>query len=294
MSDPGPAPLVSIIVPVFRQWRPLPRLIRALCDQDINPNTVEVIVNNEPGTEARAAALLQDAGPRFRSMTCTQPGSYAARNAGVAQARGPLLLFTDADCLPTPDWVRQMLRATRSRPGCLVAGHVEIILPRQPNRWQVFDHIRGIPQDLFVSHGYGATANLAVPRALFDAVGGFDTRLLSGGDANFCRRAGQAGYPIYYDARAVVLHPARSSMTALRIKARRVKGGQVASGPLLRRAMWTIRSLTPPIREMLHYAGRDVPWSQKRIAMDVRLRLWFVELAEVARLLVLRAPRERR
>ena len=293
--DPAPAPLVSIIVPVYRQWRLLPGLIAALQSQDLDRQAFEVIVvNNEPGAHARAQTLVADAGPRFRTLTCVQPGSYAARNAGVASSRGALLLFTDADCLPARDWARQMLDATRTRPGGLVAGRVDITLPANPNRWQVFDHIRGIPQDLFVAHGYGATANLAVPRAVFEALGGFDTTLLSGGDANFCRRAGRAGHRVHYAAQGLVFHPARSSLTALRVKARRVKGGQVASGPFWRRMLWTLRSLVPPLREMLHYAKTAAPWSQRRTAMSVRLMLWRVELAEIARLLLLRTPRERR
>lgn len=294
-SSPKPAPSVSIIVPVYRQWNVLPKLIAALQAQDLDPTTYEVIVvNNDPTSQARSDAAMAALAPGFLSLTCAQPGSYAARNAGAAQSRAALLLFTDADCLPAPDWARRMVDAARAHPGCLVAGQVTIPLPPNPNRWAVFDHIRGIPQGLFVSHGYGATANLAVPRAVFDTLLGFDTTLLSGGDANFCRRAGRAGHGTRYAPQAVVHHPARSSFAALCIKARRVKGGQVASGPPLRRVIWTLRSLCPPVREMLHYAQGPAPWPLKRTAMSVRLTLWCVELAEIVRLLLLRTPRERR
>ncbi len=293
MPDHGPAPEVSIIVPIFRQWRYVPGLIAALKAQDLAPDRFEVIfVNNEPNASAQATTLLRNSG--FRWLHCAEPGSYAARNAGAASARGQVFLFSDADCLPTRSWARNLLAAVQYQPGCLIAGHVDIPLPKNPNRWQIFDHIRGIPQRLFVAHGYGATANLAVPRDVFKAMGGFESARLSGGDAEFCRRAGRAGHAIHYSASAAVYHPARNSFAALAIKARRVKGGQVASGPISRRVVWTLRSLSPPIREILHYLRTPSPFRLRLTAISVRLQLWCVELAEVARLLLFFAKRERR
>jgi hypothetical protein len=81
-------------------------------------------------------------------------------------------------------------------------------------------------------------------------------------------------------------------------KARRIKGGQLAAGPPLRRLAWTLRSLMPPLREMAGYLfspeAPPPPWRWRLIACAVRLRLWGVELAEGWRLLVLRRPPERR
>ena len=70
-----------------------------------------------------------------------------------------------------------------------------------------------------------------------------------GGDADFCRRAGRAGHPLRLVAGAVVAHPARADWAELAAKARRVKGGQVAAGPLPRRAAWVLRSLCPPLTD---------------------------------------------
>lgn len=276
-------PDLSIIVPVYRHWHRLTDLLSALQALESPECNVEVIiVDNDPERHGPRPTLF--AGARY--VSCPDPGSYSARNAGAAQARGTLLAFTDADCQPDPDWAVSLCAAAMAHPGALLAGLVQMPLPPRPNRWQIFDAVRGIPQDLFVAHGYAASANLAVPATLFNTLGGFDTTRLSGGDAEFCRRAGQAGHRLVLVRNAIVRHPARASLAQLATKARRIKGGQVAAGPVWRRVFWTLRSLAPPFRECLHYLrNRAYPLRWRLTAMGVRFRLWGIELVEVARLL---------
>lgn len=286
-GDPG----LSVIVPVYRQWAELPALLAALAALQPPGCGVEIlVVDNDPDPGPRRPALP----PGARYLACAAPGSYAARNAGAAQARGAWLAFTDADCRPRPGWLAALWQAAQAGPpGRLLAGPVEIVLPPAPNDWEIFDAVRGIPQALFIAHGYAANANLAVEAAVFRALGGFDAARLSGGDAEFCRRAGRAGHPLVLVEGAVVDHPARGSFAALATKARRIKGGQVAAGPLPRRLLWVLRSLAPPLRECWHYLHSPHPWCHRRVAMRVRGRLWLVELAELARLLARRQPPER-
>jgi GT2 family glycosyltransferase len=273
---------LTVIVPVYRQWHMLGDLIAALAAQHSPGCPVEVlIVDNDPDHAGPRPALP----PGMRYVTCPERGSYAARNAGAAQASGTLLAFTDADCRPDPGWAKAMVAASRQHRGKLLAGPVRMALPTKPNKWQIFDAVRGIPQALFVAHGYAATANLAVPADLLRALGGFDAQRLSGGDAEFCRRAGRAGHGLVLIEDAIVAHPVRGSFAQLATKARRIKGGQIAAGPLRRRMAWSLRSLTPPVREAVHYLRSPFPVAWRLRAIEVRLRLWVVELAELMRLL---------
>ena len=287
------APEISVIIPIYRQWESLPDLIAALAGQDFPLRSrVEVLlIDNDPADPTSRPALPD----WIRLLPCSTPGSYAARNLGAGAARGRLLAFTDADCRPHPNWLSALYAAAKEKePRDLLAGPVTITVPQGASIWQIFDAVRGIPQANFVSRGYAATANLALPRALFEALGGFDARRLSGGDAEFCRRAGRQGYGLTLVPGAVVDHPARDSFTALAVKARRIKGGQVASGPLRRRIVWTLRSLVPPLREAGHYLRSDHALNHRLIAIGVRILLWGVELQEITRLLLIRNPPERR
>ena len=180
----------------------------------------------------------------------------------------------------------------------ILAGPIRLEPGPDPDPWEIFDTVRGMPQAVFVRHGSAATANLALGAAVMARFGGFDATRLSGGDAEFCRRAGARGVRLVLVPGAAVGHPARTSRAEVVIKARRIKGGQIAAGPRLRRVFWTLRSLTPPLREMVGYLfGAEAQHLQRAwrlVACRVRLQLWGVELAEVVRLVILRQPPERR
>ncbi|MBP1805949.1 glycosyltransferase family 2 protein [Rubellimicrobium aerolatum] len=282
-------PAFSVIVPVFRDWDRVPVLLAALAGQTFDDFEL-ILVDNGPEPPAPP-----DLPPALRSRTrvlhCPRPGSYAARNAGAAEARGQVLAFTDADCRPAPGWLAAFAAAGGSG---LLAGPVRVEPGPCPNRWEIYDALRGIPQEGYVRRGYATTANLCVPREVLRRLDGFDPARLSGGDAEFCRRAGAQGVPLALVPEAVVAHPARARRQEVETKARRIKGGQVAAGPRRRRLAWTIRSLTPPVREVARFLGsRRHPWRWRLVASGVRLSLWRVELAEVARLLTGGAPERR-
>lgn len=285
-------PDMTVIVPVWRHWSRIPALLSRIEQQTglVHPPQV-VIVNNEAPAPPPPIDLSEGA----RIVDCAVPGSYAARNAGAAAARGRWLVFTDADCLPEPGWLAAYAGAATGAgagagTGGLMAGPVRMVLPDDPTPAAIFDAVRGIPQDRYVARGYGATANLAVRADIFAALGGFDATRLSGGDAEFCRRAGRAGHAVTLVPGAVVSHPARADWASLVAKARRVKGGQVAAGPPLRRVAWAAKTALPPLDEIARYARAPHPARHRAIAATVRLRLWGAEVVEAARLLAGKPP----
>ena len=280
-----------MIVPVYRQWERAPALLEALRAQTLPTDRFEILlVDNGQARETPPDLVLPD---NARVLHEPRPGSYAARNAGAASACGALIVFTDADCVPDPDWLEAMLEASKAYPVGLLAGPVRMTAPDALTAFAAYDLVRGIPQKAYVRRGYAATANLAVPAPVFRALGGFDARRFSGGDAAFCRRAGAAGHPLTLIPEAVVAHPCRTGWDEIATKARRTKGGQVAAGPLPRRVAWTLRTLSPPVRDTLAYLRAPFPASERAAAIAVRFRIWGVELAETVRLLAGGTPERR-
>ena len=277
------APKVSIIVPVYLQWPLVEVLLAHLSRQTLAADAFEVVlVDNELAGNAIPSPLPD----HVTIVDCPEPGSYAARNAGAARSVGEWLAFTDADCRPTPDWLAALLRAGAHAPDALHAGPVALVsATATPNAYEQFDMVKGIPQHRYVKRGYAATANLFVRRAVFDAVGGFDATRLSGGDAEFCRRAGSRGYPIHFVADAIVQHPARGTFAQLSTKTRRIKGGQLTKGPLRRRLGFAMQTFLPPVMSISQFLCRGGhPLRYRLTAVAVRLRLWTVEMREALRL----------
>lgn len=281
----------SVIVPVYRDWSTVRLLLEDLRKQARNDCNI-VLVDNDPSGQGAPADLPDPLMP-CQIVSCDAVGSYAARNAGAGVADGNLLIFTDADCRPQPGWLDSHLDVD-DEPLSLFAGPVIVEPGETPNDWAVFDTVRGMRQEVFVRHGYAVTANLAVPRRIFDQMGGFDETRLSGGDAEFCRRAGRAGFRTVLVSDAVVFHPARHSWHELTTKARRIKGGQVSTGSTTRRITWIFRSLAPPVREMFAYVTSHYPLSWRLIACRVRILLWVIEIDEVIKLLFFQKTAERR
>jgi GT2 family glycosyltransferase len=284
---------ISVLVPVYQQWDLVPKLLACLAAQTLPQDEFEVILaDNGSPTFAPPAALPAN----VRIVNCPQPGSYAARNAAATEAKGAWFAFTDADCLPEPGWLAAIDATAKTADGkTILVGAVELrARTDKPNAYEIYDIIAGIPQHRYASRGYGATANLAVAAALFRETGGFDGTRLSGGDAEFCRRATAAtGAKVQFVPVARVGHPARDTWEALATKSRRVLGGQITMGPFNRRAAFLIRALAPPVIHWTRFARADRPLGDRTTAILIQTRLWGSEIMEAGRLLIGRQPERR-
>ncbi len=100
---------VSVIVPAFNAAQTLAPCLAALLAQSYPREEYEIIVVDDGSTDATAdiAARLQS----VRLIRAEHRGAAAARNCGARSARGDLLLFTDADCEPTTQWIETLCAA---------------------------------------------------------------------------------------------------------------------------------------------------------------------------------------
>lgn len=225
--NPRALPLVSVIVPVYDDPR-LALCLDALSRQSYPADRFEVIVvdNGSSGLPESVAAGFSNV------VVCFEPkrGSYAARNSGVRAANGEVFAFTDADCLPVPDWLRLGVAPLLGDDGAGVVGGEVTIFPREPQRTtaaELWECVWGFPQQEFVeAKGFAATANLLTSRRVFEAVGPFNGDLMSGGDVEWGRRARRDGHRLVFSREARVLHPARRHLKDLLGKYRRTCGGK--------------------------------------------------------------------
>lgn len=213
----GNQPFVSVIIPVLNDPLRLQTCLQALAQQTYPPERYEIIVVDNGSDEHIEPIILQF--DRAQSTLEPKRSSYAARNRGIQLAKGDILAFTDADCIPTNDWLATGVERLTTTPNCgLVGGRIEIFVsdPQHRSGVEIYDQLYSFPQHIFVEQShYGATANMFTFRRIFDAVGLFDASLQSGGDYEWGNRVYAAGYAQAYAPEVCVQHPSRSTLREL-------------------------------------------------------------------------------
>lgn len=234
----GPTPSVTVIIPVYNDAARLASCLQSLASQDY-PGEVDVLVVDNGSSDHPNRALAGH--PKVRLLDEARPGSYAARNRALAEARGAVLAFTDADCLPQPGWLSAGVRALLARPGIgLVGGPVELFPAgsddaRGLTLAETHEAVYGFPQEDYVRRGhFSATANLLTTRAVVERVGPFPEGVRSGGDQAWGRLVHAAGLEAVYEPAAVVRHPMRRELRELAAKTRRTVGGMHDRGEFQR------------------------------------------------------------
>lgn len=222
-------PSVSVIIPVYNDAERLAKCLQALANQTYPSDRITAIVVDNDSDDPQATAAVVQQFPQAQLLHEPQPGSYAARNRGIAAAHSDLVAFTDADCIPTPTWLENSVRHLLDTPNCgLVVGRVDLFFkdPQRPTPVELYESLTAFPQaEHLAKRRGGATANVLTSRAVLDDVGGFNSQFKSYGDLEWGSRIYEAGYAQVYADDAVVTHPARYSFAQLRQRTLRLAGG---------------------------------------------------------------------
>jgi glycogen synthase len=117
---PAVPPLVSIVIPYFRLARFVEATVRSAAEQT-HPRTELIVVND--GSFGTEDGILLELGDRYPLELVTEPNSGlgAARNAGVAQARGAYVFFLDADNVAARTFVERCVRVLEGDAGLAYA-----------------------------------------------------------------------------------------------------------------------------------------------------------------------------
>jgi glycosyltransferase involved in cell wall biosynthesis len=222
-------PFISVIIPVFNDTSRLSLCLEALAQQTYPRSQFEtVVVDNGSNDLDQVKALVASYPGTVLAQEAT-PGSYAARNRGIALARGDIIAFTDADCIPASNWIEKgVARLKTLQQEGMVVGKVEVF-PQdidQPNLVESYQLIAGFPQELYLKRFKGgATANVLTHRQVLAHVGTFNQTLKSFGDLEWGQRVYLAGFKQVYAEDVCVRHPARRSWSDLRQRTERTSGG---------------------------------------------------------------------
>ncbi|MBI5948600.1 MAG: glycosyltransferase family 2 protein [Chloroflexi bacterium] len=188
-------PLVSVVIPVYNGERFLGEALESVCWQTYRK--FEVIVVDDGSTDATRDVV--EGWPSVRRLQQPHRGVSAARNAGVAAARGALLAFLDADDLWTPDKLAVQVESLEHEGApALVVGLHRFFADGAWPAW-----IR--PGLLADEHPGWTPSSWLMRRETFECVGPFDEALVYGEDLDWISRARSREVPSRVAGEVLVL-----------------------------------------------------------------------------------------
>jgi glycosyltransferase involved in cell wall biosynthesis len=298
--DTPEPPFVSVIIPTYNDNARLEVCLDALANQSYPPSRFEVLVIDN-GSDHPPDAIVR----RLANATLlheAKPGSYAARNTGIRSARGGVLAFTDADCIPGAQWLENgVRRLAQARVPTIVGGPMAIFYrdDSRPTWIELYEKLYAFPneQNIREKH-FVMTGNLFVSAEVMAGVGAFDAELRSGGDAEWGQRAYAQGVDIVYAEDTGVLHPARHTWAEHTNKVRRVAGGQVdrarnAPRPLVLNRIFYYDFLPPLTTLKKLFRAEGFTWAEKSKILAVVLCTRLVAISEKLSLVLLGRERRR-
>jgi GT2 family glycosyltransferase len=194
---------VNVVVPVYNKRTLLDAAITSIIAAAETHGATDISLVDNGSTDGSFELLNS----RFRdkaSVLKLTPGTIGAvRNFGARLGAADIVSFLDCDCL-VPRNFFTVLEEVFDRTGAAAAGR-RIVLPPNPT-WVESTWDQMHQDGLDGERTWINSANLAVRRQVFEAVGGFDETLETGEDAELCLRIRNAGGRIMQDQRLAVAH----------------------------------------------------------------------------------------
>jgi glycosyltransferase AglI len=220
-------PFVSIIVPVYNGELCIAACIESLLKQDYPSDRYEVIIVDNDSSD-RTPEIIKSYSVRYVLEIDTHT-SYGARNAGARAAQGELLAFCDADQIGEPDWLTQLVPLLAD--DCAgVAGAIHF----HGEGLSMVSQFAGLEtkndrtrfEEAAESTDQCGTGNVLYRKNLFDHLGGFNPKAISGGDFEFSTRVVRdLGMRIPYTPKAIQYHKHRTTLKGLLKREARVGFG---------------------------------------------------------------------
>lgn len=210
---------ISVVVPTYNRLSLLSRCLDALAAQDFVKAEYEIIIVID-GPSDNVIQLMEIAAYRYSGhdikihSTPQKKGPAAARNFGWQCAKGELVVFTDDDCIPSPQWLLAYWQMYNRQRNDIVAfnGPVRVPLNGTPTDYE--KNTARLETAEFI------TANCACSRSALEVIGGFDEAFSMAWreDSDLHFKLIEGGIPIIQVPGALVVHPVRSAMFGVSLK----------------------------------------------------------------------------
>ncbi|MCH7497266.1 MAG: glycosyltransferase family 2 protein [Candidatus Marinimicrobia bacterium] len=225
MKDLSPTPSVSIIAPIFNGGVHYPACFRSLCNLAYPPERLEVHIVNDGSLDGTREFLEAQDPPEFMHIhhLPQNGGLGAARNHGLEQAAGEVVILLDGDMEVATDFVAAHV-AELAKPGReAVVGRIEPAhwVPRSKLNRYLYDYrrrgARQFGKHQPVGFQYLLSSNTAFSRAAIEAAGGrYEPFTHYGGEETTFAYNVARKFPngIFYSEKPLARHQANDSLSA--------------------------------------------------------------------------------
>lgn len=205
-------PFFSVVIPTYSRPKELKACLDSITQLTYPHDRFEVIVVDD-GSPMSLAPIVEPFKDQLNLTLISQPnaGPASARNRGVSQAKGQLVVFTDDDCAPAPNWLEELAKQFATDPTAMIGGRTLNGLPSN-----LFSTASQLLVDYLYSYYtlhpkntyFFTSNNLAVPTDQFRQIGKFDTSfpLAAGEDRELCDRWHHHSYSALYAPEAQISH----------------------------------------------------------------------------------------
>lgn len=196
---------VSVVVPVLNGAETIARLLNGLMKQARAPDHVEIIVVDGGSTDGTQEIVRNY---NVKLLEERKPGPAAARNLGLKKARGELVVFLDADMVPTKYWLSELVAAFANPNVITATGRIKGVPPKTSAERFLAAIYSTAREEKLVRKiiPFVPSMNLAVRREHALRIG-WRQEMITGEDIDFCYRIQREfSTKIGYVPSAIIVH----------------------------------------------------------------------------------------
>lgn len=207
---------ISIIIPTYKRHASLERTLTSIAQY--KPADSEIVIVDQSPDSKKQSQTLSKQFPFVRYIHLSKPGLPNARNTGIINSSGSIILFLDDDTTAHPDCFNEHLAAHARNGIFAVAGRI-----KQMNKnvsWAETHTVASIDSQTGETTGnfdldyegdvlYATGGHMSIKRDVFKNAGLFNTFFIGNAlfeDIEFSLRIRKRGYPVYYNPRAIISH----------------------------------------------------------------------------------------
>ena len=207
---------ISIIIPTYKRHSSLERTLKSVIQS--MPYSSEIIVVDQSPNCTEKSRFFRKQYPFLKYICLSKPSLPSARNTGVINSSGNIIIFLDDDTTVQANCFKEHITAHSKADTNIVAGRI-----KQMNKevsWAQTSMVASIDNKTGETKGnfdldfegivlYATGGHMSVKRKVFKNVGLFNTLFIGNAlfeDIEFSLRVKKSGYTIYYNPRAIVCH----------------------------------------------------------------------------------------